>query len=101
MYFIIISLGMGTKMRVLGISSYAALPREGSNGRAGARPSQLNGANWESRHLGGALEQRASCPLRQRRNRNRLRTAASLAASTAALAATEKKTELVPGSGIV
>ena len=36
-------------------------------------------ANWESRHLGGALGQRASCPLRQRRDRNRLRPAASLA----------------------
>ena len=75
-------------------------------GRNELRPSRMEsrrpgGANWESRHLGGALEQRASCPLRQRRNRNRLRTAASLAASTAALAATEKKTELVPGSGIV
>ena len=52
MYFIIISLGMDTKMRVLGISSYAVLPREGSNGRAGAQPSHAS-HRMESRHLGG------------------------------------------------
>ena len=58
MYFIIISLGMDTKMLVLGISSYAALPREGSNGRDGARPSHAS-HRMESRHLGGATSRQS------------------------------------------